>query len=366
VSTFGNAGAVAARFALRGAIEEVAALPGGHINESYRVTVRANGARAPFLLQRLNPAVFPDAARLMENIVGVTRHLAARRRAGAAACETLMLVPTTSGAAWIEDAAGACWRVYEFISGAHMQERPRGPADVREAARAFGEFLRLLADYDGPALHETIPGFHDTRARVARLEIAIQADTAARAASVRAEIAAVRAWTSLADVLPPYLASGEVPRRVVHNDAKLSNVLLDDATGRSRCVVDLDTVMPGTILHDFGDMVRSMTSPTDEEEADLTQVGVRLPLFEALAAGFLETAGAMLTARERSLLVHAGRLITYEQAVRFLTDHLEGDRYYRITRAGQNLARARAQLRLLETLAAHDAQLEAIVARAGD
>jgi hypothetical protein len=353
---------IAARFALAGPVESVEAMPGGHINDSYRVTARrSDGTPLSYLLQHVNPSVFPDASRVMENIAYVTRHLAAHRRAGHTTRETLTLVPTIAGAAWMEDAARSCWRIYTFIAGTHATERTDQAAEALEASRALGEFLALLADYDGPDLRVTIDRFHDTHARFGQLDAAIARDVVGRAGSVQHEIELALDHRALADVLPPYLASGAVPLRVVHNDAKIANVLLDDVTGQARCVVDLDTVMPGSLLHDFGDMVRSMTTPTDEDEADLARVGVRLDLFEAVAQGFLETAGPILTPRERSLLVFAGRLITLEQAVRFLTDYLEGDRYYRAP-GDQSLRRVRAQLRLFETLTTRERELDEIVA----
>ncbi len=315
-----------------------------------------------YFLQRLNPTVFPDPARVMENIARVTEHLEAHRRNGGVRLETLALIRTGGGDAWLEE-KGAGWRMYRYVAGAHAIQFAARPADVREAAAAFGEFARLLSDYRGPALHETIAGFHDTSARLARFEDAVRTDAARRSANARIEVDAALARLDLAWALPPFLASGEVPVRIAHNDAKLANVLFDDATLAARCVVDLDTVMPGSLLYDFGDMVRSMTTATDEDEPDLSKVGVRIPLFEAACAGFIPEVRAVLTPRERALLFHAGALITFEQAIRFLTDHLEGDRYYRVTDPDQNLRRARTQLRHLDTLIAAQDQLEAIVAR---
>jgi aminoglycoside phosphotransferase (APT) family kinase protein len=210
-------------------------------------------------------------------------------------------------------------------------------------------------------LTETIPGFHDTAARFERLEQAVRKDVRRRVAGARLQIELAMNQRPLADVLPPLLRSGAVPIRIAHNDAKLANVLFDEQTGEPLCVVDLDTVMPGSALYDFGDLIRSVTSPTREDEEDLLQVGVRVPLFEALARGYIETAGAVLTPAERGHLVFAGRLITLEQAVRFLTDHLEGDRYYRIARPEHNLVRARTQLRLYESLTRGEAELQEII-----
>ena len=360
--------AVAARFALEGQIVGVQRLGGGHINESYRVDVQARetGEARSYLLQCVNARVFPRPDLVMENVGRVTRHVAARLAAAELPGRdrrALTLIRTRQGHDWHGEPDGACWRAFAFIPGTMVRERAAGPEDASAAGRAFGEFLRLLTDYDGPPLHETIPGFHDTAARFARLEAAIGADPCARAAAAGPEIEATLAGRALAAVLPPLLASGGVPVRIVHNDAKLANVLLDARTGEALCVVDLDTVMPGSALYDFGDMVRSMSSPTAEDEEDVSRIAVRLPMFEALARGYLGAVGGILTAKERELLGFAGRLITLEQAVRFLTDHLEGDRYYRIERPGQNLARCRTQLALLHSLTLHATELDTIVAR---
>jgi Ser/Thr protein kinase RdoA (MazF antagonist) len=357
--------AIVERFALEGAVVSVAPLAGGHINDSYRVDARAGDGTRAYLLQSLNPRVFARPDLVMENVSRVTRHLASRlESAGVPDRErrSLTLIPVRRGPDWHTEADGTCWRVFRFITGTVVLDRARDPEDACNAGRAFGSFLRLLADYDGLPLHETIPGFHDTAARFVRLEAAAQADPCRRAGAARQEIEAVLARRPLADVLPPLLASGEIPRRIVHNDAKISNVLLDERTGEALCVIDLDTVMPGSALWDFGDMVRSMTSVAAEDEEDLARVGVQVPMFAALVRGYLEAAGTLLVPRERALLGFAGRLITLEQAVRFLTDHLEGDRYYRIARPGHNLARCRTQLALLQSLDERGAELEAIVA----
>jgi Ser/Thr protein kinase RdoA (MazF antagonist) len=355
---------IARSFQLGGEISAITPVPGGHINDSYRVDVRnAAGAVRSFLLQRLNARVFPRPDLVMENVARVTRHVELAARAAGRPCSVAPLVPTDHGADWLADAAGDVWRMVVFVPGAIVRQRAESPADCAAAGRAFGELLRLLADWEGPPLHETIPGFHDTRVRLLHLDEAVRADSAGRVSDVRPEIAAIQAERGLADVLPPLIASGEVPIRVTHNDAKLANVLLDARTGAPLCVVDLDTVMSGSALYDFGDLVRSTVSPTPEDEGDLSRVAVNPGFFAALARGYVEAAGPVLTARERELLVFAGRLITFEQAVRFLTDHLAGDVYYRIERAGQNLIRARSQLALLRSLTAQEPALHAVVAR---
>ena len=364
-------------FDLGGQVGELRPADEGHINRSWIVTARVPGAarpRAParphirtperFLLQRVNERVFPSPERVMENVERVTRHLAAalaREGTREPGRHALRLVRTREGAAFHRDAAGGVWRLYPFITGAAVREHVTTRDEAREIGRAFGTFQRLLASYDGPRLYETIAGFHDTAARVASLERAVAADPAGRAQGARAEIDAALARRDLAAVLPPLLASGAVPERIAHNDAKSSNVLLDERSGEALCVVDLDTVMPGSALYDFGDLVRSASSPTPEDEPDPRRVRARPELFEGLTEGFLRAAGHTLTPAEREHLVVAGRIITLEQAVRFLTDHLEGDRYYRTARPGHNLVRCRAQLALLESLEAQAAEFDSIV-----
>jgi hypothetical protein len=347
---------------------------GGHINESYRVMAAPASGRMGergeprYLLQRLNPAVFPDGARVMENVANITRHIGRRLEAAGIADwrrRTLTLTPAREGTAWHREPDGVYWRLYHFIPRSRTYTRARTAAQAGMVAQAFGAFLRLVADYRGPPLHETIRGFHDTAARFAALDAAVCDDVRGRVAHARAEIERVERRRDLAGVLPPLIRSGRVPTRVVHNDAKMANVLFDASTGAPLCVIDLDTVMPGSALHDFGDLVRSTVSPAHEDERNLSRVRVRLPVFETLASAYLAEAGALLTPAERSLLPVAGRIITLEQGVRFLTDYLNGDRYYRITRAEQNLDRCRAQLALLESMEYLEEHMERIVESQG-
>lgn len=343
----------------------------GHINRSWTITVAGPGAAlgvrpaAPgHLLQLVSADVFPNPEHVIENVAAVTAHLGrAVRATGLSSPErrTLTLVPTRAGRPWHRDPDGAVWRLYPFIGGTTVREHVTTALEAREVGRAFGTFQRLLADYHGSRLHETIPRFHDTAWRVAALEAAATADCMARLARCRREVEVLLVRRAIADVLPALLASGAVPERIAHNDAKSSNVLLDAQTGEALCVVDLDTVMPGTALADFGDMVRSATSPTAEDEPDTSRVAVRPELFAGLVEGYLAEAGATLTAAEREHLVFAGQLITYEQAVRFLADHLEGDRYYRVARPGHNLVRARAQIALLESIEGNEGALGNVV-----
>jgi aminoglycoside phosphotransferase (APT) family kinase protein len=300
----------------------------------------------------------------MENMVRLTNHITAhlaRESAPTPERRVLRLVPTRDGATHYRDPGGEVWRLLVWIEGTRLIERGVTAAQAGAAARAFGQFLCQIADLPPPPLHETIPGFHDTPARLAALERAVRADRAGRVKDARPEIEAVLDRRPLSRALHDRVAAGELTPRPTHNDAKIANVLFDAATGDPLCVVDLDTTMPGLALHDFGDMVRSMASDTAEDEPDASLVKVRVPVFEALARGFSEAAGASLSALERSLLPTGALVITLEMAARFLTDHLEGDRYFRVTRTGRNLDRTRTHLRLVESLEAHDAELRRVV-----
>jgi aminoglycoside phosphotransferase (APT) family kinase protein len=355
--------AVARSFAVDGELTACEPFAGGHINDSYRLTWRTERGSARYLLQRVNPAVFRDPVSLMENISRVTMHMRARleaRNEPDIDRRGLRFVLTRDGVFLYRDRSGACWRLCRFIEHARVYATVRSPKHAEQAGRAFGEFQHLLADLPSPRLHETIPDFHTTPLRFSALDHAIAADACGRVALAQTEIDSVLARRSLATVLLDLQQAGAIPERIVHNDAKLSNVLLDAATGQALCVVDLDTIMPGLSLYDFGDMVRTMTSPTAEDERDLSLVEVQPPLFAALAGGYLATAGPFLNPVERAHLVTAGQLITLEQAVRFLTDYLSGDTYYKTQRPGQNLDRCRTQLKLVDSLERQDAVLRRV------
>jgi aminoglycoside phosphotransferase (APT) family kinase protein len=348
-----DAARVLARFAVEGTLASLTPDPRGLINRSWLAALDAPGGPRRYLLQRINRHVFQRPDQVVENAVRVTRHLRARlAREGARDPERRVLefVPTRDGAFSHVDGEGETWRLVRWIEGTRSSERATSAASAREAARAFGLFLRQLGDLPPPRLFETIPAFHDTPARLAALERVAGRDPAGRLASCRAELAALLERRALASALALRLAKGELAERPVHNDAKLANVLFDQATGEALAVVDLDTVMPGLALHDFGDLARSAVSDSAEDEVDLDKVAVRVPVFQALASGFAEGAGDCLSPTELSLLATAAEVVTYEQAARFLTDHLAGDPYYRIERPGHNLDRARAQLRLLDRL----------------
>jgi len=324
----------------------------GHINDTFAV--------AGLMVQRLNGSVFAEPEKVMENIVNVTGHLRGKAEArdpAGAGRRALTVVRAQDGRPFAYDADGRLWRCYVFIAGAHGRRTAGTPAQAYEAAKAYGAFQRDMADYGGPGLHETVPGFHDTRGRMSALLAAIREDAAGRAASAGAEIDFALSREGLCGVLLDLRDRGLVRERIAHNDAKLDNVLLDDATGEGICVVDLDTVMPGLCLYDFGDLVRSAAGAAAEDERDLSGAAVRPAVFEALARGYLEGSGWALTAAERENMAAAGKLLTFECGVRFLADHLAGDRYFGAARESHNLDRCRAQFALLRSLEAEEGRL---------
>jgi Ser/Thr protein kinase RdoA (MazF antagonist) len=258
----------------------------------------------------------------------------------------LQLVPTSEGSAWHVDVEGRYWRAYRFIEGAHTYDTVSSPTQAFEAAKAFGEFQRLLVDLPGPRLHESIPDFHNTRKRFEVFERAVAEDRAGRGAGAQDAVSFAKSHSAMATTF----ASAELPERVTHYDTKLNNVLLDDQTGEGVCVIDLDTVMPGLAAFDFGDMVRTMTCAAPEDEQDLSQVDMNFELFEAVLRGYLEGAGNFLTDPERESLISGAKVIIFEQGIRFLSDHLAGDKYYKVSRPGQNLDRCRTQFKLLESI----------------
>ena len=336
----------AGRFAIDGPLREVRPHPGGHIHESFVVA-----ADRRYLLQRLNTQVFPRPELVMENIAAVTAHLASRGE------RTLTIVAARDGTRLVRDPSGEAWRMYELLEGTVSRATARDAADAERAAAAFGRFQRALSDYSGPALHVTIPRFHDTKARITALEEAAVTAPSDRIRRARAVLEALTPHrVTLALFFGAVQFRYEAIVRIAHHDAKIANVLFDERTGEAVCVVDLDTVMPGLSLFDFGDLVRSMVSPAAEDERDVAHIVAEPARYEAIARGYLREMRDQLIDDEVGCLPLFGEAMVFEQAVRFLTDYLQGDRYYRIAREDHNLDRARAQLALLESMREqHDA-----------
>jgi Ser/Thr protein kinase RdoA (MazF antagonist) len=321
----------------------------GHIHDSFVTTIREGTRTVRYLHQRINRDIFPDYRKLMENIRQVTEHIRPDHLP-----ETLRLVPAADGEAWHADRDGQIWRTYHFVEGGVSHDVVDDPGLAREAARAFGAFQRGLAELDPSSLHETIPRFHHLRSRLDQLEDAARTDREGRAASAASLLDFARARRGLGEVRG-------LPRRVVHNDCKVNNVLIARGTLEAMCVVDLDTVMPGLALCDFGDMVRTMTCPVPEDEKDLGKVEADLDLFGAVAEGYLSEARHFLTPAEVESLGPAGPYMTLVIGVRFLTDYLSGDVYFKTHRPGQNLDRCRSQFALVESLEAQAAEMSRIL-----
>jgi Ser/Thr protein kinase RdoA (MazF antagonist) len=349
--------AVARHFQFHGEVSSFAPHGNGHINDTFLVAC-TNGASARYILQHVNRNVFRNPAAVMENIERVTGHLAAKASGQpGSARRALQLVPACDGRNWFVDSVGETWRAYRFIEDARTYETATSAHQALQAARAFGRFQQQLASLPPPRLHDTIPDFHNTPKRFAALERAIAADVANRASLARAEIDFALSHQSITSVL----LDANLPERITHNDTKFNNVLLDDASGEAICVIDLDTVMPGLALYDFGDMVRTTTSPADEDERDLSKVTMQFPLFEALVRGYIETAGEFLTPAERQYIAFSGKLITFEIGIRFLADFLAGDTYFKVHREGHNLDRCRTQFKLVESIEKQEEEMNRLV-----
>ena len=320
----------------------------GHINDTFAVWAADRSRR--WILQRINTDTFTDPAGLMENVTGVTSYL--RReilaRGGDPDRETLNVVPTREGKPYYTDCEGGAWRAYLFVEGTVCLQKVENERDFYTAAETFGNFQNQLAGYPAATLHETIARFHDTPNRYANFEKALAADMMGRAREIGPEIAFIRAREADCHVLMDQLAAGVLPLRVTHNDTKLNNVLIDQATGKGICVIDLDTVMPGLSAYDFGDSIRFGANDCAEDEPDQSKVHFSLHLYEVFARGYLAAAGSAMTEAERRSLPWGAKLMTLECGIRFLTDYLEGDHYFKISRPAQNLDRARTQFTLVE------------------
>ena len=338
----------------------------GHINSTYAVYFKFETKPVRrYIMQRINTDIFKDADALMENINGVTSFLRRKiiENGGDPERETLTIVPTADGRLYWRDAEGGCWRAYIFIENATSYQTVERPVLFSNAAAAFGRFQRLLADYPAAGLHETIPNFHNTVSRFADFKASVAADKVGRAKSVQKEIQFILDRESDYSVIVDALADGSLPLRVTHNDTKLNNIMMDNATDEAVCVIDLDTVMPGSALYDFGDSIRFGASSAAEDETDLDKVYMVPELFEAYTEGFLREAGDAMTQKELDLLAMSAKIMTVECGMRFLADYLDGDVYFRVHREGHNLDRARTQFKLVADMEQKMDMMNAIVAK---
>jgi len=359
-----NFSTVFQNFQILGSLLESAPYGNGHINDTMVAAFSQAGTRVRYIFQRINGRIFKDPEALMDNILRVTseaQHQLVEAGVPDSSRRALSVIPATDGKPFHKDGEGRYWRCYPFIEGARTYDIIQNPRQAYEAARAFGEFQKLVAGLEGPRLHETIPNFHNTCSRFERLKEVAAANPQGRLVSAAPELEFISERESVGDVLLNLQAEGLIPERVTHNDTKLNNVMIDDSTETGICVIDLDTVMPGLALYDFGDMVRTATSPAAEDETDLSKVRMQMPMFEALVRGYLSTAGSFLNAEEKSHLAFSGKLIALEIGIRFLTDHLEGDVYFKTKRPNHNLDRCRTQLALVKSIEEQEEAMNAFV-----
>ena len=338
-------------------------LSAGNINQTYRLHFYHNCEDTFYIMQRLNTNVFHQPRELMANIRQVSEHII--KKLTADGCKNpyrmaLHFLLARDGHPFVEDESGF-WRAYRFVDQAFSYDIIQDSFCFYQAGRAFGEFQRQLVDFPAETLVETIPRFHDTVDRMRLLREAIANDRAGRVASVQAEIDFVLAREGEAGRIVEALNSGRIPWRVTHNDTKINNVLFDSRTRTPLCVIDLDTVMPGSSLYDYGDAVRSGTNTAGEDEENLSLIHFDLELFEKFTQGFLEATASCLTQEEIALFPTAARVMTLELCARFLTDYLDGDRYFKIKKPGHNLIRTRNQIELLRQMEAATPAMEAIV-----
>lgn len=350
---------VPGRFRLDGEVLSIKPFGNGNINDTFKVET----TRSAYLLQRINQNVFKRPREVMDNLGRVSEHIKnklsghpdIRRR-------VLHFADAKDGRNFVEDEQGNVWRIYFFVDRVHAYEVLENAEQAYQAGRAFARFQNLLSDLPQPRLHETIPFFHHAPKRLEAFRESVTADTVHRVASVRKEIAFVESRAALCSHLLDRMHRGELPERIVHNDTKINNVLLDSETHRGICVIDLDTVMPGLALFDFGDLVRSAASLTAEDESDLSKVGIDYERYEAIVRGYLEEA-PFLTKEERSEMVFSIKYIVFVLGIRFLTDYLNGDIYFKVKFPEHNIIRARVQFRLFEVLEEQTARLQAVVDR---
>ena len=330
----------------------------GHINDTFLVV-----AQKRYILQRMNTSIFKKPIELMANIVGVTTHIRNKTAEIGGDVErcSLTVIPTLDGKDIFLDSAGYYWRLFIFVEDTVAKEVVEDANDFYTCAVAFGKFQRMLADYPAETLSEPIANFHNTPWRYDNLMKAVAADKCGRLSAVLPEVEFAKAREEFCKVLENAKAAGELPLRVTHNDTKLNNILFDIKTAEPVCVIDLDTVMPGYSVTDFGDSIRFGANTAVEDETDLSKVTLNLDLFRVYAKGFIEGCGGSLTDKEIELLPEGAIMMTLECGLRFLTDHLEGDTYFKIHREGHNLDRARNQFKLVADMESKLPEMRAII-----
>lgn len=350
---------VFSHFQVEGRFKSAIPYGSGHINDTFLVSL-TNGVH--YILQRINPFVFKEPLKLMENVQRVTEHITRKvtESGGDPMRESLRLYPTVDGASCYRDADGSCWRVYQFVSDTVGYDQISNPQIAYQGGLAYAQFQTYLVDLPGPPLNETIPHFNHPGFLFQRLIDLVEADSMNRAQSVAPQIDFAMQRGEAMQHLSRLVESGQIPLRITHNDTKINNVLIDAKTNQAKCVIDLDTVMSGCCLNDYGDSIRTGAAKAPEDEPDLSKVGLNYALFDAFTKGYLTAAKPFLTPLERDNMAFAVRLYPYVIGLRFLNDYLEGDPYFKIHHENHNAQRCKAQFQLTQTI---EQDYEAIVRR---
>lgn len=340
---------IARLFDFQGEIEDIIPYGEGHINDTFLVSIKDSEKK--YILQRLNTKIFKNYRGLMDNVLKVTNYLReiVEKEHGDALRECMTLVPTKNGEYYYVDATD-CWRAYIFVSDTVVYQIIDSPAVFENTGEAFGKFIARLDGFDARSLCEVIPDFHNTCDRYLKFVASAQADKAARVKTAEKEISFVNERKDMLSAIVDALDSGEIPLRVTHNDTKINNVLIDKNTNKAICIIDLDTIMPGSLLYDFGDSIRSGCNTALEDEKDLTKVDFDISLYQAYCKGFLKGIGDKITPKEISMLHLGAIIITLECGIRFLTDYLDGDVYFKTQYPEHNLVRCRTQFKLVERM----------------
>lgn len=343
---------IVAQFQVDGVLKKVEPFGNGHINDTYLLTTEGEKGVRHYILQRMNDSIFKDLDGLMENVVAVTEYLKKIiiKNDGDPDRETINIIKTKDGKNYLRLPDGRAFRLMLFVENSVCFEKVESSQDFYDSAVAFGIFQKQLSGFPAKELHETIPDFHNTPKRFQDFKKAVEEDVMGRAKYAKPEIEFALARESDTPAIVSLLKNGDLPLRVTHNDTKLNNILFDKDTKKALCVIDLDTVMPGSALYDFGDSIRFGASTGAEDEKDLSKVSLDLNLFDAYVNGFIEGASGHLNSTEIRMLPMGAKLMTYECGIRFLADYLEGDIYFKIHREGHNLDRARTQFKLVQDM----------------
>ena len=336
----------------------------GHINDTFLVTLDHNGLNTEYILRKINKYVFKNPKIVIDNTVNALKHIKKKLKESDEDNKSkclMELIETKDSKYYYTDANDDYWCLVVFIKDAYTVEYVETFEQAYNAAKAFGRFQKLLIDADINEFKESIPNFHNLKSRLNMFDHAINENPVGRVDKVKKEIEIIDFYRSLSDKITRLIENNELPIRITHNDTKINNVMLSKETNEGKCVIDLDTVMPGTVLYDFGDMVRTSTSPVEEDERDSSKVTMRINIFEALVKGYLEELAEVLTDLEINNLVYGAKVIVYEQAVRFLTDYILNDVYYNTSYPEHNLIRTRTQIALLKSIENQNDEMEAIV-----